>query len=612
MKKVILIICSIILIIFASIIYLINMPSSKDDGVKYLLGVSFSNLSDPEQASIYHAILKEAKQDEDVSIVTTNASGSIYTQLKDFKKLQDMGVDTMLICADDGQVIKNEIASYYGKVPIVILDKSISGYNYDIYIGIDDYEIGYNAGVEIGSKLADEECTVVEIKDAISIKATQERSKGFFDALESYDNIQIFSIFLNPDNMGLEEKMKGVYRNNKNIKALFSHHIDMAMEAKKIAEQMDINDIFFTSISNIDFSEKQGIEQLQEIDSVFSYSYYGKQVMALIKKLIDDQTTIVKKNILHATQLTSDNLSLYVEKGEIIQNKGYVINEDTVIGYIGNGIDSEYYRSIQKEMTSYFKRENITFLSYPLMDTAWSQDIELSQKAALDHLIEQGAKMVFYTPCTKTQNTELLNKARLNGVRIILLDERLPYADQYPISFIGVDGYDEGVLAAEWIVDHVYSDKEDIVIAEITSSQDMLSTQRRQEGFKSVINGYHRIEIAQSAYGHDTYEGGTTAMLEILGQNDDFNLLYIHNQEMALGAIDVLKENDIIPGSDVKIIVNNGMVSVEPLLKNNTINCIIQQQGSPAVYIKDNFYDLYSGIIQNQKIILANSIIESE
>lgn len=612
MRKVILISCPIIITIFVVLFFVFNLPTTNDDGVKYLLGVSFSNLSESEQASIYNAIVNVSRQDSDTSIVVTNASGSIYTQLKDLKKLQKMGVDAMIVCADGGQgIIKNEIASYYGQIPIAVFEKNVSGYNYDIYVGVDDYEMGYNAGLVIGQKLGDEKCTVVEIKDAISIKTTQERSKGFYDALESYKNIQTFSVFFDPYDSELQDKLKSLYKNNDDIKALFLHNIDVAIEASLVAEKMDMDDVYFSSISNRGFNDKYSIDRMKKIDSIFSYNYYGEHLKNLLKMLIDENETIVKKNILNVTMLNSEDLAWYVENGRIYSGKKYEVNNDTIIGYIGNGLDTEYYLSIQNDLKSFFKKEKIRFIIHPLTDSVKLENMEAAQEKAFDELIEQGAKIIFYTPYKKIENTDLLKNAKLNGVRVIMLDERIPYTIQYPITFIGSDGYDEGYLAAEWIVDRVYSDKEDIVIAEITSNMDLLSTQRRREGFRNVINGYLRISIAQSVYGYDSYDGGAQAMNKILDNHDDINLLYVHNQEMAIGAIDVLKDRGYNQGVDVKIIVNQGMAMSEKLLRSNSINCIIKQKGTPAEYIECYFNDIYLGFVMNQKIILADEVIEN-
>ena len=69
--------------------------------------------------------------------------------------------------------------------------------------------------------------------------------------------------------------------------------------------------------------------------------------------------------------------------------------------------------------------------------------------------------------------------------------------------------------------------------------------------------GNHTIEVVAQQTANYVREEGQTVTEQLISANPDINLIYAHNDEMALGAVAALKAAGLQPG-DVKIITIDG------------------------------------------------------
>jgi simple sugar transport system substrate-binding protein len=56
----------------------------------------------------------------------------------------------------------------------------------------------------------------------------------------------------------------------------------------------------------------------------------------------------------------------------------------------------------------------------------------------------------------------------------------------------------------------------------------------------------------------------------------DIDVIYSHNDDMALGAVKALKELGITPGVDVLIVSIDGIASALKALKKGELNCVVE------------------------------------
>lgn len=91
-------------------------------------------------------------------------------------------------------------------IPVVLIDSDVDTENKLCYIGIDDYESGWQAGEEI-AKRCERKGQILMIVSDKSVKNQIERLKGFEDAIKQYSNMQIFDIMECGSNGVMAQKM---------------------------------------------------------------------------------------------------------------------------------------------------------------------------------------------------------------------------------------------------------------------------------------------------------------------------------------------------------------------------------------------------------------------
>ncbi|NLZ61837.1 MAG: substrate-binding domain-containing protein [Acholeplasmataceae bacterium] len=172
-------------------------------------------------------------------------------------------------------------------------------------------------------------------------------------------------------------------------------------------------------------------------------------------------------------------------------------------------------------------------------------------------LIEAGADYIVCTPYTYEGYGEIAQMCKDAQIPLILLDREtsgVPGVDY--LTFIGSDFRAEGVMAAEYLA-RITNGKAKIV--EIHGNIGASCTTGRSEAFSETIAREPEMEIV--AFGYADYEriAGQKVMEEIiLSYGTDFNAVYAHNDDMAVGAIQALKSAGMKPGLDVVLVSVDG------------------------------------------------------
>ena len=99
----------------------------------------------------------------------------------------------------------------------------------------------------------------------------------------------------------------------------------------------------------------------------------------------------------------------------------------------------------------------------------------------------------------------------------------------------------------------------------------------RAEGFNEAIEGTG-IETIDSQTGDFTRDGGKTVMEGFLQKYgvDGIDLVYAHNDDMALGAIEAIEAAGGMPGEDIKIVSIDAVKDGMQALVDGKINYIVE------------------------------------
>ena len=178
------------------------------------------------------------------------------------------------------------------------------------------------------------------------------------------------------------------------------------------------------------------------------------------------------------------------------------------------------------------------------------------QVSDIQDMVAQGADVLFIPPREEQGLEPALQSAREAGVPVFLVDREAnaEICEDY-IGFMGSNFIEQGERAAEWLVEAKNGKAK---VAELQGTVGASVTVDRGEGFKSVIDENSGMEIIASQSGNFNRAEGQNVMEQILGGNPDLDAVYAHNDEMAIGAIQALKDAGRKPGEDVTVVSVDG------------------------------------------------------
>ena len=182
------------------------------------------------------------------------------------------------------------------------------------------------------------------------------------------------------------------------------------------------------------------------------------------------------------------------------------------------------------------------------------------QVADVDSMIAQGIDVLFLPPREEKPLIPAVKKAKAAGIPTFLVDRSVDpnaaKAGEDYVAFLGSDFIDQGRRVAEWTIENFKGDKG--VIVELEGTTGSSPANDRKKGFDDRILQDERFEIVASQSGDFARDLGRQVMETLLQAHPDVNIVYAHNDEMAIGAIQALELAGRKPGDDVLVVSIDG------------------------------------------------------
>jgi len=248
-------------------------------------------------------------------------------QIKDVEYFIDREVDLLVVSPAEGSALTPVIQKAFRKgIPVILFDRRIDSEDYTAYVGADNYELGYEAGLYIAG-LLNGRGNVVEIRGWDKATAEVERHNGFTKAIQRYPDIKIIA---RPHGDFLkdvaEQKMLEVIQMDEPIDIVFALNDAMAIGANKAYERYSGKRPYIIGIDALP-GEGGGIENIQNNlqDASFIYPTGGDKVIEVANLILSGQpfkrenilyTAVVDKNNVRMLQLQTEQISEHQDKLE--------------------------------------------------------------------------------------------------------------------------------------------------------------------------------------------------------------------------------------------------------------------------------------------------------
>ena len=169
----------------------------------------------------------------------------------------------------------------------------------------------------------------------------------------------------------------------------------------------------------------------------------------------------------------------------------------------------------------------------------------------------------------------MLVEARDAGIPVVLTDRAIESEEEgLYVTFLGSDFVLEGERAGEWVAEE-FADADHVNIVELEGTTGSAPALDRAEGFRTVLTD-EKFEIIASQTGDFTREGGKEVMEAFLQAHPEIDLVYAHNDDMGLGAIEAIEAAGFVPGEDIKIVTVDAVHDGMQALADGKINFIVE------------------------------------
>ena len=244
-----------------------------------------------------------------------------------------------------------------------------------------------------------------------------------------------------------------------------------------------------------------------------------------------------------------------------------------VIGFSQVGAESEWRTANTRSVKETAAKEGIT------LRFADAQQRQENQVKAIRSFIAQHVDLIAFSPVVETGWETVLREAKAAKIPVILTDRAVKVTDPtLYATFIGSDFVEEGRKAGRWLLERAKkTPTRTLNIVELQGTVGSAPAIDRKAGFEEVIKTNPKLKIVRSQTGDFTRTKGKEVMEAFLkAQGKNIDVLYAHNDDMAIGAIQAIEEAGLKPGVDIIVISIDGVKGAFQAMAAGKLNVTVE------------------------------------
>jgi ABC-type sugar transport system substrate-binding protein len=248
-----------------------------------------------------------------------------------------------------------------------------------------------------------------------------------------------------------------------------------------------------------------------------------------------------------------------------------------VVGFSQVGSESEWRTADTANVQTSISDDPTLVLVY-----ADAQQHQENQIRALRSFIARKVDVILFTALVETGYGTVLQEAKNAGIPVIMIDRDVVKEDRgLRLTIMGSDFVKEGEKAGTWLADYLKKQGIDdgskqINIVELQGTTGSAPAIDRKTGFGTILAKHPNWKITRSQTGNFTASEGKAVMEAFLKADKNIDVLFAHNDQMALGAIQAIKEAGLKPGKDIIIVGIDAVKGAMQALVAGEMNCSVE------------------------------------
>lgn len=277
------------------------------------------------------------------------------------------------------------------------------------------------------------------------------------------------------------------------------------------------------------------------------------------------------------------------------------------LGFAQVGAESEWRTANTESIKSSAKDAGIE------LKFSDAQQKQENQIKAIRSFIAQKVDVIAFSPVVQSGWGTVLREAKAAKIPVILSDRAVDEKDtSLWVSFMGSDFVEEGRRAGKWLLEN-YKGQGDVNIVELQGTVGSAPAIDRKKGFEEIIKAQPRYKIIRSQTGDFTRAKGKEVMEAFLkAEGKKINVLYAHNDDMAIGAIQAIEEAGMKPAKDITIISIDAVKGAFEAMIAGKLNVSVECSPLLGPQLMQAVKDLKAGKTLPKRIVTEEGVFPME
>lgn len=269
-----------------------------------------------------------------------------------------------------------------------------------------------------------------------------------------------------------------------------------------------------------------------------------KKVMALMVSSLMTLSIVSCGSANGSTTKTNDNDTLFT------------------IGFSNCSQDTPFFANMTPIIESYAKTKNIKVISL-------NADNDVSkQNKDIQDLLSQGIDILITNPVNEDGPSAGIEACERAKVPVITVDKNVKSGN---VSWVGRDNKEMGRLVGERLIELLGgAENAKGTVLEIQGTAGSTTMMNRRDGFHEALEKAPNLKIIQSSYCDYDRSKAIPATQDLLQANKDVVAIFGHNDDMAIGAAQVCREQG---QKDILVCGVDGLMEAVLKAKDNEYAC---------------------------------------
>ena len=224
------------------------------------------------------------------------------------------------------------------------------------------------------------------------------------------------------------------------------------------------------------------------------------------------------------------------------------------------------------------------------------------QVKQIRELIDDGVNLLIVSPNEQTQSiTDITTEAYRKGIPTIIWDRKIE-SDEYS-TFISADNYEIGTAVGKYISANLNPGS---TILEISGLESSSPARERHQGFIDTIEGKgYKVKSIDGNWIPDV----ARARVEDIGSFENIDLVFGHNDDMAIAAYEVISKHSQEDADRIKFIGIDAIVGIDAVIDGRLDASFLYPPGGE--FVVETAIKLLKGEDIEKNYVLKSSLVDA-